>query len=665
MPGDTSFSAEKLNDGQKVEYLKLLSRQYPTIDEASKEVINLKAILNLPKGTEHFLTDIHGENEAFEHVLRNASGVIKSEIERIFGSSLSKSDKKITATLIYYPEQKLKLIEKQEKDTEDWYRVTLFRLIVICRSFSSKYTRSKVRKAMPKNFTYILEELLHIDAKEEDKSEYYKEIINTIIDIGCADKFVISLAKLIQRLAIDRLHIIGDIFDRGPGADKIMDVLIDYHSVDVQWGNHDVLWMGAACGSYACIANVLRICARYGNLDMIEDSYGISTLPLAYFAMVVYKDDPCEGFAPKISCKKYCNSKDVKLIAKMHKAITVIQFKLEKSVIDRHPEYNMRDRLLLDKIDCKSGAVKINGKLYHLKDTHFPTVDLKAPYKLTADEEKLIKKLRQSFMSSEKLMKHMRFLLLKGSLFLKFNSNLLYHGCVPLNKDGTFEKVNVMGNELCGKKYFDQLDILVRRSFINSIKGKHQEDSDLLWYLWCGPSSPLFGKSKMATFEKYFVAETEAGTELKNPYYRYRDDENTCKSILSEFGLNPESSHIINGHVPVEKKNGESPVKANGKLIVIDGGFSKAYHPVTGIAGYTLIYDSYGLTLVSHTSFKSAENAINEETDIHSSIDVFERAKHRIRVGDSDVGAVLEKQIGNLNLLLLAYKKGLIKEQII
>ena len=651
---------------RELKYLKLLSARYPTVDEASTEIINLQAILNLPKGTEHFLTDIHGENEPFEHVLKNASGVIKNEIEAIFGNSLTYKDKKVLATLIYYPEQKLDIILKHEVNINDWYKITLYRLIDICRSFSSKYTRSKVRKAMPKNFVYILEELLHINVGETDKSEYYKEIVNTIIDIGRAREFIIALSKLIQRLAIDRLHIIGDIFDRGPGADKIIETLIGYHSVDIQWGNHDILWMGAASGCDACIATVLRICARYGNLDMIEDGYGISILPLATFAMEAYHDDPCDFFMPKSECaSRHYDSKETRLIAKMHKAITIIQFKLEKQIIARHPEYGMNDRLLFEKINYGDATIELDGTVCHLTDTHLPTVDPAAPYKLTKEEAELIKKLHYSFLNSGKLLEHIRFLFSTGSLYLTSNSNLLYHGCIPLDEDGTLKKVKLMGRELSGKAYLDFLEVSARKCFFSSSKAKeNQADSDLMWYLWCGAHSPLFGKKKMATFEAYFIKEPESRSEPKDPYYSFRDSEELCKKILLEFGLDPESSHIINGHVPVEKKNGENPIKAGGKLIVIDGGFSRAYQNITGIAGYTLIYDSFGLSLVSHEHFKSTEAAISEETDILSSTEVLERATNRIRVKDSDTGREIEDQIDDLKRLLSAYRKGLIKEQI-
>lgn len=645
-----------------LKYLSLLAQQYSTINEASTEIINLQAILNLPKGTEHFLTDIHGEYEPFLHVLKNASGVIKRKIEDVFGNTLGEGDKKSLATLIYYPEQKLDIVLREEKNINDWYKISLYRLIEICRYVSSKYTRSKVRKALPKDFSYIIEELLHEEPDRVDKHEYYGEIINTIIDIDRAREFIIALSKLIQRLVIDRLHIIGDIFDRGPGADIIMDTLANYHSVDIQWGNHDILWMGAASGSEVCIANVVRICTRYANLDTIENGYGINLLPLATFAMEFYKNDPCENFLPKFDGESTYTVKEIQLTAQMHKAISIIQFKLEKEIISRHPEFNMSNRLLLDKIDYKEGCIHIGEKVYKITDTNFPTINPENPYKLTPEEKELIEKLKFSFVSSEKLNKHVRFLFSNGSLYLKFNSNLLYHGCIPLDENGNFKKVDLEGKEYSGKALLDKLEILTRESFFHGKPRQNQHNSDIMWYLWAGPFSPLFGKEKMATFERYFIKEEETHYEKKDPYYDFRDNEDICNKILIEFGLDPEESHIVNGHVPVEKKNGESPIKANGKLMVIDGGFSKAYQSKTGMAGYTLIYNSFGLQLISHQPFESTEKAIKEETDILSSIVVLEHSSARKRVADTDIGIVLQHQIEDLKMLLLAYRKGLIKE---
>lgn len=651
------------NIEKDLKYLNLLARQYPNIPAASTEIINLQAILNLPKGTEHFLTDIHGEYEPFIHVLKNASGVIKDKIDDIFGNSLRLSEKKSLATLIYYPEQKLEVVLKEEKQIEDWFRITLYRLIEICRSASSKYTRSKVRKALPKDFAYIIEELLHEQPDRGNKQEYYDEIINTIIDIDRAKEFIIALAKLIQRLVIDRLHIIGDIFDRGPGADIILDTLIEYHSVDIQWGNHDILWMGAAAGSEVCIANAIRISARYANLDTIENGYGINMLPLATFALEFYKNDPCSSFMPKFDSDKNYTVKEIQLIAQMHKAISIIQFKLEGEVIKRRPGFNMEHRLLLNKIDFEQGTIDLDGKVYKLRDSNFPTIDPKDPYALTEEERLLIERLKSSFMNSEKLNKHVRFLFANGSLYLKYNSNLLYHGCIPINEDGSFKRVKLREKEYYGKALLDRLEILAREGyFYKNNSAAKLFGMDIIWYLWTGPYSPLFGKEKMTTFERYFIKDVETHKEKKDPYYKYRDNEDICQKILTEFGLNPSTSHIINGHVPVEKKNGESPIKSNGRLLVIDGGFSRAYQGKTGLAGYTLIHNSFGLQLVSHQPFESTEKAINEETDILSSMEILEQVVTRKRVGDTDIGEVLKGQIKDLKMLLAAYRSGLIKE---
>lgn len=648
-----------------IKYLKLLSKQYPTINEAATEIINLKAILNLPKGTEHFLSDIHGEYEQFVHVLKNASGVIRRKIDDIFGNRLVQKDKRSLATLIYYPEQKLDIILKQQKNIDDWYRIILYRLIEVCRNVSSKYTRSKVRKALPKDFSYIIEELLHEEPHGVDKQEYYDEIINTIIDIDRARDFIIEISKLIQRLVIDRLHIIGDIFDRGPGADIIMDKLEEYHSVDIEWGNHDIVWMGAAAGSVVCIANVIRNSARYANLSTIEDGYGINLLPLATFGVDFYGDDPCEKFLPKIETDKNYTVKEIQLIAKMHKAIAIIQFKLEGEIIKRHPEFKMEHRLVLNNIDFEKGTIQLYGKEYKLNDNSFPTIDKENPYKLLEEEIELVEKLKSSFINSEKLNRHVRFLFSHGSLYLKFNSNLLYHGCIPLNDDGSFREVTIGNKKYSGKALLDKLDMSAREGFFYEASLKHKKAAvDMIWYLWTGPFSPLFGKEKMTTFERYFIDESETHYERKDPYYFHRNDAEICNKILCEFGLDPNEAHIINGHVPVKKKDGEDPVKADGKLIVIDGGFSRAYHSKTGIAGYTLIYNSFGLQLVSHELFESTEKAIEEEKDILSSTVIFERVVKRKSVGDTDIGIELKGQLHELKSLLLAYRKGLIKEVI-
>lgn len=645
-------------------YLKLLARQYQTIPDACTEIINLQSILNLPKGTEHFISDIHGEYESFTHMLKNASGVIKRKIDEIFGTSLRDCEKKSLATLIYYPEQKLELIMESETNLEDWYRITLYRLIELCRTVSSKYTRSKVRKALPKDFQYIIEELLNEQADRPNKQDYYNEIINTIIGIDRANSFIIAISKVIQRLVVDRLHIIGDVYDRGPGANIIMDALMGHHAVDIQWGNHDVLWMGAAAGSAACIANVLRISLRYYNLETIEEGYGINLLPLATFAMEFYSNDPCEEFVPKNLTNRQYGENDRLLMARMHKAIAMIQFKLEGEIVEKHPGFNMGDRDILKFIDYKNMTVELYGKVYDLRDRMFETVDPENPNKLTDQEEDLVKKLRASFVHSEKLQRHMKFLYSKGSIYGIFNSNLLYHGSIPLNEDGSFKKVDIYGQEYSGRALLDRLDGLAREGYFAKKHSKAKEcGMNALWYMWCGPDSPFFGKERMTTFERYFVENAETHIEKKRPYYKYRDSEKLVDMIFSEFGLNPKTSHVINGHVPVKTKDGESPIKANGKLLVIDGGFSRAYQPTTGIAGYTLIYNSYGFLLTSHEPFESIKKAISEEKDILSSTVILEHSDTRKRVMDTDIGKEIKESIKELELLLAAYRNGLIKEQ--
>lgn len=648
---------------ENLRYLVLLSKQYPTVCAASIEIINLQAILNLPKGTEHFISDIHGEYESFTHMLKNASGVIKQKIDEIFGNSLRDKEKVSLATLIYYPEQKLELIKASEENLEDWYKITLYRLVEICRSVSSKYTRSKVRKALPKDFAYIIEELLHEQGAFINKHEYYNGIIETIIDIDRANEFIIAISKVIQQLVVDRLHLLGDIYDRGPGAEIIMEALKTHHSVDIQWGNHDILWMAAASGEESCIANVLRISLRYANLNTIEDGYGINLLPLATFALEYYKNDNCKNFMPRTSDKNL-DEKEIALIAKMHKAISIIQFKLEGQIIKSHPEFLMDDRLLLDKIDFDNGTINICGKEYALNDKNFPTIDKNAPYELTPKECEILNKIKRSFINSEKLQRHIRFFYSKGSMYTIYNSNLLYHGCIPLKEDGTFKNVVIGGKNYCGKALLDKYDRCAREAyFYKKDMDSKKYSMDIMWYLWCGPDSPEFGKDKMTTFERYFIDDSESHMEGKNYYYEYRDDEAVCINILKEFGLDPNESHIINGHIPVKTKIGESPIKANGKLLVIDGGFCRAYQPETGIAGYTLIYNSYGLLLSSHEPFESIEEAIIEEKDIISSTIILEHSSTRKRVADTDIGNELKKQIKDLEMLLIAYRKGLIKEE--
>ncbi len=656
-------AAAPILDDSSISYLELLSKLYPTIDSASTEIINLQAILNLPKGTEHFISDIHGEYEAFDHVMKNASGVIKRRIGEIFRDTISELEKRKLATLIYYPEQKLEIISREEGRPEDWYRITLLRLIQVCRAVSSKYTRSKVRKALPKDFAYILEELIHEDGGRANKQEYYNNIITTIIRLGRANAFIIAISNLIQRFAIDRLHILGDIYDRGPGADYIMDTLTGYHSLDIQWGNHDILWMGAAAGSEACICNVIRNACKYNNLRVLEDGYGINLIPLATFALELYKDNYCDKFKPSANNRPDPADKECRMIAAMHKAITIIQFKLEGQLIEQHPEYQMDDRRLLDKIDEKNYTISIDGNIYQLKDTYFPTIHREDTYRLTPDEMELMDKLRISFINSGRLQEHIRMLLVKGSMYTIYNANLLYHGCIPMDKKGNFLKLMLEGREYSGKGLFDEAERIVKEGFFEKQDAiRKKQGMDLMWYLWCGYNSPLFGKKKMATFEQYFIDDKDMQYEAENNYFLLREREEICLKIMLEFGLDSSTSHIINGHTPVKVMNGENPIKANGKLLVIDGGFTKAYQKVTGIAGYTLIYNSYGLLLASHEPFANTQRAIEEEKDILTTTVILEQVASRIRVGDTDVGAELKKQIEKLELLLHCYEKGLINE---
>ena len=645
----------------ELKYLKSMAKQYPTIASAATEIINLQAILNLPKSTEHFLTDIHGEYEQFNHVLKNGSGSVRRKIDEEFGNTLSNKDKKSLATLIYYPEEKLDLVQQTEDNIEDWYKITLYRLVQITKRVSSKYTRSKVRRALPSDFAYIIEELINEKAEVQDKEAYYNEIIHTIIRIGRAPEFIVALSYLVQRLVIDHLHIVGDIYDRGPGPHMIMDTLRQYHSVDVQWGNHDVVWMGAACGNTACMANVIRFSARYGNLDILEEGYGINLIPLATFALETYNDVNCDAF--KIKYNSAYDTKNLQLDQKMHKAITIIQFKLEGQLIKNPPEFKMDDRLLLDKIDFDKKQVLIGGTWYDMTDTDFPTVDPKNPYELTPEEADVVKRLRHGFVHCEKLQKHIRFLFSKGGLYKVYNSNLLYHGCVPLDEEGNFKKVNIYGQEYSGKALYDALDHYARKGCYSHDREEKKKGQDILWYIWAGPNSPVFGKDKMATFERYFVDNKEAQREVKNSYYRFLDDENVINKILREFGLDESCSHIVNGHVPVELKKGETPVKCGGKLLVIDGGFSKAYQEKTGIAGYTLVSNSYGLRLVAHEPFESAEAAIMKEQDIFSDSFIVETYPKRKKIKDTDIGEELKESIHQLELLLQAYREGIIIEK--
>lgn len=648
----------------ELKYLEILSERFPTVQSVCTEIINLEAILNLPKGTEHFLSDLHGEYESFLHILKNASGVIKTKIDDIFKNDMTQSERRRFATLIYYPKEKLELIKKETANLDEFYRITLFRLIKICKVVGSKYSRSKVRKAIPKDYQYIINELLHSSQDTFDKESYYDKIIDSIISLGRADAFIITISYLIQQLAVDHMHIIGDIYDRGPGPDIIIDELMKYHSIDIEWGNHDIIWMGAAAGSEACIFNVIRICARYNNLDILEEGYGINIRTITEFAMEEYGDKNSVIFKPKNVDEK--NSQfDQIIMEKTQQAAAIIQFKLEGAIIKKHPEYEMDDRLLLDKINYKKGKIYINGKTYDLVEDYFPTINPNNPYELSMKEKDVVKKLVKSFKNSEKLQRHIQFLYSKGNIYKVFNDNLLIHGCVPMDSAGEFVKVNINGKELKGKEYLDYVEKIARQGYFEPEGSEKRENGkDFLWYLWCGKNSPIFCKDKMKTFERYYLNDKETWEEIKNPFYNFENDENISIKVLEEFGIDSSKGHIICGHIPVKFKAGESPIKANGKLFIIDGGLSKAYQRTTGIAGYTLRYSSYGLTLVAHEPFTSRENAIINETDLHSERQIVEKVERKL-IKDTDKGKELKDQIADLEKLLDAYKNGSISEKYI
>ncbi len=651
---------------QDMRYLQLLANSFPTIADASTEIINLQAIMNLPKGTEHFLADIHGEYEAFQHVLKNASGNIKRKVGELFGNTLREAEKRELCTLIYYPEQKLELVKATESDLNDWYHITIHQLVAICRDVSSKYTRSKVRKSLPAEFSYIIQELLHERTEDTNKTAYVNVIIDTIISIGRADDFIVAIANVIQRLAIDQLHILGDIYDRGPGAHIIMDTMANYHSWDIQWGNHDMLWMGACAGNDACICNVIRLSLRYANLATLEEGYGINLVPLATFAMECYGDDPCEEFQPHMTGgAAQMDDKTKRLTAQMHKAIAVIQFKEEAKIYERHPEWGMQDRELFKNVDFEHGTITLDGKEYQMRSNNFPTINPKHPNELTFEEKTLMGKLHHSFMISEKLHKHMRLMLRHGCMYAVYNNNLLFHASVPLNDDGSLREVEIYpGHSYSGQKLMHHTGMMIRTAFqSDSEDAEKQYAIDYFLYLWCGPNSPLFDKSKMATFERYFIADKSTWHEEKGNYFKLRDNAEVVDRILNSFHVTGPNRHIINGHVPVHVANGENPIKAGGKLMVIDGGFSQAYHKETGIAGYTLVYHSRGLQLVQHEPFTSAADAIQRGTDIKSTTQIVELSAHRMLVADTDKGQELRQQIDDLQELLYAYRHGFIKEQ--
>ena len=649
-------------DKEHLHYLEQLSEMYPTIGKASSEIINLQAILNLPKGTEHFVSDVHGEYEAFSHVLKNGSGAVRKKIDDVFGLAMNKADKAALATLIYYPREKMELIKQDEPDMDSWYKTTLYKLIEVCKTVSSKYTRSKVRKALPEEYAYVIEELITEKPEVLNKEAYYESIINTTVELGTAEEFIVVLSELIQRLAVDHLHVLGDIYDMGAGPHLIMDRLCRYHSLDIQWGNHDIIWMGAAAGNPACIATVVRNSIRYGNLDVVEEGYGINMLPLATFALKAYKDDPCTRFVFKVA-PSGADNMESDLIKKMHKAIAIIRFKLEGQLIKKWPEYGMKERLLLEHIDYEHGTIELEGRTYKLLDTSFPTIDPADPYRLTEGEEEVIQRLRSSFIHCEKLKNHVGLLLKKGSMYKVYNGNLLFHGCIPMEEDGSFAKVNIYGKEYSGKALFDILETYVRKAFFSDDKLERQKGSDIMWYIWTAPYSPLYGRNKMATFERYFIDDDDMKIEKKNFYYDYINKPECAQRILEEFGLHDKRDHIINGHVPVHRLRGESPVKCDGRVIVIDGGFSKAYRRRTGIAGYTLIYNSYGLTLTAHEPFESPETAVRDERDIVSRREAVEVLDKRILVGDTDAGIKMKEKIADLKQLIAAYRSGEIAER--
>ena len=652
-------------DQNKLKYLKLLAAQYPNIAETATEIVNLKAIMNLPKGTEHFITDLHGEYEQFRNIMCNGSGAVQRKIEEEFGITMGIPEKRSLAMLIYYPEIKLPQMEKKAREDgelDDWRRVTILRLTRVCKVASSKYTRSKVRKALPEGFAYIIEELMSGHPEIENQADYYNEIIDAVIETGIARELIVAFCHLIRRFIIEHLHVIGDIYDRGPYPHRIMDDLMAYHSVDIQWGNHDILWMGAAAGSPLCICNILRISARYANLAILEEAYGINLIPLMRFAMETYKN-PCDEIFSVTDNDNLYDKADAGIDSKMQKAIAMIQFKLEGQIVRRHPEWDMEDRALLDKIDYEKGTILIDGCEYEMRDMDLPTVDPNDPYALTAEEKALINHLKESFLHSGRLQKHIGFLYRKGNLYKVFNGNLLYHGCVPLNEDGSFREVEIYGEKYSGKALYDVLELYARKGFYSDEPEEKEKGLDLLWYIWQGKYSPVFGKDKMTTFERYFIEDKKTHKEPKNPYYTLYENEETVDRIFREFGLEGGEPHIINGHVPVIVKKGESPIKCGGKLLVIDGGFSKAYQAQTGNAGYTLIYNSYGLVLAAHPPFETMEKAVLDEISISSEIVMKHKLSVRKKVADTDTGKAIKARIEDLEALLKAYRRGLITEK--
>ena len=639
-------------------YLKLLSREYPNIRAAASDIINLQAICGLPKGTEYFFSDLHGEHEAFIYLLRSSSGIIREKIRETFGHIISEEDEVRLANLIYYPEKMINQIKQANEYTEDWQKTAVYRLVQICRKVSSKYTRSKVRKKMPKEFSGVIDELLYVDNTDDNKTEYYSELINTLIDVRVADSFIVAICSLIRSLTIDNLHILCDIFDRGPRPDIILEELMHFHDVDIQWGNHDISWMGAATGNRACICNVLRMALGYNGFDVLEDGYGINLRPLSMFAERVYRDDPCTCFLPQILDKNIYDAVDPKLAAKMHKAIAVLQYKEEGQIIKRHPEYGMEERILLSAIRYDRGTVTIDGKEYPMRDMNFPTVDPADPLRLTDEEEELLHTLELSFRHNARLHEHVRFLYSNGSMYKCCNSNLLYHGCIPMTENREFDGLMVGGKMYRGKELMDFIDTQVKNAYFLPEDAPEKEACrDFMWYLWNGAKSPVFGKDKNRSFEHYFIEDPEVMRETMNPYYQLSEEEETCDMILKEFGLPTKGSHIINGHMPVKIKSGETPIRAGGMLFIIDGGLSKAYQERTGIAGYTLIFNSHHLALAEHKPF-------DPERERTPKVYIVEKMQKRITVADTDEGKELAGRIEDLKELLKAYRSGLLKERV-
>ncbi|MBQ2747326.1 MAG: fructose-1,6-bisphosphatase [Firmicutes bacterium] len=644
----------------RIQYLKLLAKDYPNIKAVTREIINLKAILSLPKGTEYMLSDLHGEHEAFIHMIKSASGVIRNKIEELYSESLSQEERDGLAALIYNPEAELKRRKETEPDMKAYYRKTIFRLIEVCKSVSTKYTRSKVRRRLPEYYDYIIDELLHAD-DEANRAYYYSEIINSLITLGNAEEFVTEFASSISNLAVDHLHIIGDIFDRGAHPDYIMDFLMKFHDVDFQWGNHDIVWMGAAAGNWACIANVLRMNISYNNFDMLEIGYGINLRPLSVFAERFYGDDPCEYFMPKVLDENKYDPVSAKTAAKMHKAIAICQFKVEGQRIKSRPEYEMDHRLVLDKINHEKGTVVIDGIEWELRDTNFPTINPEDPYKFTEDEKDLMTRLAASFLQSEKLQKHIRFLYSHGAMYTIYNNNLMYHGCIPMDENGEYIGLEIDGKSLKGKELFDYLDENVRKEYFSPEEVTNGYPGDLMWYLWLGKRSPLFAKNKMTTFERLFIADKASHKETASPYYKLTEEQVHCDRILTEFGLDPKTAHILTGHVPVKVKDGKSPSKGGGKLFIIDGGMSKAYQKDTGIAGYTFIYNSRFMALSEHKPYSPLKPDGSQEfrDPLIRTVELLEK---RMLISDTDKGKEIKQTVSNLTELLDAYKRGEIKE---